>query len=55
MRHWKKLSERTHVCSSCGYTIDRDLAAAQVVLERGLAAVRHTVKMLTVACFPKGG
>ncbi|MEG4212914.1 transposase [Microcoleus sp. S13_B4] len=42
----KKLSERTHSCSSCGYTTDRDVAAAQVVLIRGLAAVGHTVKML---------
>lgn len=42
----KELSERTHSCSSCGYTTDRDVAAAQVVLIRGLAAVGHTVKML---------
>lgn len=42
----KELSERTHVCSNCGYTTDRDVAAAQVVLNRGLAAVGHTVKML---------
>ena len=41
----KKLSERTHNCSSCGYATDRDVAAAQVVLIRGLAAVGHTVKM----------
>lgn len=39
----KELSERTHVCSNCGYTTDRDVAAAQVVLVRGLAAVGHTV------------
>ncbi|MFB2918676.1 MULTISPECIES: zinc ribbon domain-containing protein [Aerosakkonema] len=42
----KELSERTHVCSNCGYTTDRDVAAAQVVLIRGLAAVGQTVKML---------
>jgi putative transposase len=42
----KDLSERTHSCSSCGYTTDRDVAAAQVVLLKGLAAVGHTVKML---------
>lgn len=42
----KELSERTHSCSNCGYTRDRDVAAAQVVLQRGLAAVGHTVKML---------
>ena len=43
----KELSERTHPCSSCNYTTDRDIAAAQVVLIRGLAAVGHTVKMLS--------
>ena len=43
----KQLSERTHSCSNCGYTTDRDVAAAQVVLIRGLAAVGHTVKMLS--------
>jgi putative transposase len=39
----KKLSERVHSCHNCGYTRDRDVvAAAQVVLIRGLAAVGHT-------------
>jgi len=38
----KQLSERTHSCSNCGYTTDRDVAAAQVVLIRGLVAVGHT-------------
>jgi len=38
----KQLDERTHSCSNCGYTTDRDVAAAQVVLIRGLAAVGHT-------------
>jgi putative transposase len=38
----KQLCERTHSCSNCGYTTDRDVAAAQVVLIRGLAAVGHT-------------
>jgi len=42
----KELSQRTHSCHNCGYTTDRDVAAAQVVLNRGLAAVGHTVKML---------
>ena len=34
----KELSERVHSCSKCGYTCDRDLAAAQVMLQyaRGL-------------------
>jgi putative transposase len=42
----KDLSERTHKCNSCGYTTDRDIAAAQVVLSRGLAAAGLSVKML---------
>ncbi|WP_333264267.1 MULTISPECIES: zinc ribbon domain-containing protein [unclassified Microcoleus] len=47
----KELSERIHSCSNCGYTTDRDVAAAQVVLIRGLAAVGHTVKMLSEGKF----
>ncbi|MBD2303644.1 RNA-guided endonuclease TnpB family protein [Nostoc sp. FACHB-190] len=47
----KELSQRTHACSNCGYTTDRDVAAAQVVLQRGLAAVGHTVKMLAEGKF----
>lgn len=42
----KDLSERVHACKNCGYITDRDVAAAQVVLTRGLAAVGQTVKML---------
>ncbi|ARV62132.1 transposase [Nostocales cyanobacterium HT-58-2] len=47
----KDLSERVHVCSNCGYTTDRDVAAAQVVLNRGCAAVGQTVKMLAEGKF----
>ncbi|HEY9709723.1 MAG TPA: transposase, partial [Oculatellaceae cyanobacterium] len=42
----KHLSELIYHCDRCGYTTDRDVAAAQVVMQRGLAAVGHTVKML---------
>ena len=35
----KDLSERVHVCENCGTLTDRDVAGAQVVLQRGLAAV----------------
>jgi putative transposase len=42
----KELSERVHCCGECGYITHRDVAAAQVVVQRGLAAVGHTVKML---------
>jgi putative transposase len=43
----KELDERVHSCEYCGYTTDRDVAASQIVLLRGLAAVGHTVKMLS--------
>jgi putative transposase len=43
----KDLSERVHQCSACGIVIDRDVAAAMVIKHRGLAAVGHTVKMLS--------
>ncbi len=42
----KELSERVHRCGQCGFETDRDTAAAMVVMQRGLAAVGHTVKML---------
>jgi len=47
----KLLSERVHSCGHCGYTTDRDVAAAQIVCIRGLAAVGHTVKMLSEGKF----
>ena len=40
----KDLSERVHSCPQCGYTTDRDVAAAQVVAQRGVRAVGHTVQ-----------
>lgn len=43
----KELSERVHQCSECNYCVDRDVAAAMIVKHRGLAAVGHTVKMLS--------
>ncbi|NEP48863.1 MAG: transposase [Moorea sp. SIO3C2] len=47
----KELSQRTHICSTCGYTTDRDVAAAQVVAIRGKPPVGHTVKMLAEGKF----
>ena len=44
----KKLPEdRVHSCSECGYITDRDVAAAQVVMQRGLnsVAVGRTVQV----------
>lgn len=35
----KELNERVHHCDECGYTTDRDVAAAQVVMQRGLVFV----------------
>lgn len=43
----KDLNQRVHSCPECGYQTDRDVAAAQVVVQRGLAAVGSTVKMLS--------
>ncbi|MEQ8753414.1 MAG: transposase [Coleofasciculus sp. G1-WW12-02] len=43
----KKLSQRVHKCQFCGYTCDRDVAAAKVVEIRGLQAVGHTVGKLS--------
>ncbi len=40
----KLLSERVHSCSECGYTTDRDVAAAQVVMQHGIVAVGRTVQ-----------
>lgn len=39
----KELSERVHKCSTCNYKTDRDVAAAQVVMQRGCTAVGQTV------------
>lgn len=39
----KELDVRVHHCLECGYTTDRDVAAAIVVEQRGLTAVGHTV------------
>jgi putative transposase len=32
----KTLADRVHVCPFCGYTVDRDVNAAQNILKRGL-------------------
>ncbi len=37
----KELSQRVHKCQTCGYETNRDVAAAQVVLQRGYTAVGH--------------
>ena len=44
----KELSSRVHSCPTCGYTTDRDVAAAQVVEQRGIREV--TVGRTVQAC-----
>ena len=43
----KSLSDRIHVCPHCEHREDRDVASAQVILNRGLKAVGHTVNHKT--------
>lgn len=40
----KDLSVRVHHCPECGYTTDRDVAAAQVIKERGITAAGQVVE-----------
>ncbi|KJH73185.1 RNA-guided endonuclease InsQ/TnpB family protein [Aliterella atlantica] len=42
----KDLRQRTHYCSNCGYTTNRDVAAAQVILQRGILAVGQPVSQI---------
>ncbi len=44
----KDLKDRIHVCQSCGYTTHRDVAAAQVVRNRGINALGRSVEQ--IAC-----
>ena len=39
----KDLKERTHSCPECGFTINRDVAAAMIIEQRGLTTVGQTV------------
>ncbi|XWK90262.1 MAG: hypothetical protein U7127_09485 [Phormidium sp.] len=38
----KTLATRIHSCPECGYTINRDVAASQVIRNRGINAVGQT-------------
>ncbi|WP_353735905.1 transposase [Okeania sp. SIO2F5] len=49
-RQKKKLSDRKHNCSNCSYQINRDVAAAKIIRNRGLIAVGHTAKEKRTAC-----
>ncbi len=39
----KTLDVRIHSCPECGYTTQRDIAASQVIRNRGVSTVGHTV------------
>jgi len=39
----KNLSQRVHSCHKCGYTTNRDVAAAQIIRNRGILAVGQPV------------
>jgi len=39
----KDLKERIHSCPECGFMINRDVAAAMIIEQRGLLAVGQTV------------
>lgn len=45
----KPLPEREHLCLECGYRTDRDQAAAEMVLCRGLELIKYdTMHLLLV-------
>lgn len=50
----KDLSVRIHDCPECQYTTDRDVAAAQVIVQRGMTAAGHVVSKLSVEGFGLG-
>ncbi len=45
---FKDLSVRVHSCPECKYTADRDVAAAQVIVQRGVSAAGQVVDKLPV-------
>ncbi|AFZ35388.1 transposase IS891/IS1136/IS1341 family [Stanieria cyanosphaera PCC 7437] len=51
----KLLSERTHNCPACGYTTNRDVAAAQVIRNKGLVAVGQPVNQNACGDVSSGG
>lgn len=46
----KELSQRVHSCSECGYTVHRDIAAAQIVRNRGISGVGRILENKENAC-----
>jgi putative transposase len=46
----KELSVRIHSCPECGYTVHRDVAAAQIVRNRGVSGVGRILDVKENAC-----
>ena len=46
----KELSIRIHSCPECGYTVHRDVAAAQIVRNRGISGVGRILENQENAC-----
>jgi putative transposase len=46
----KELKDRVHFCPECGYTTHRDVAAAQIVRNRGLSEVGRILDNKEIAC-----
>ena len=44
----KDLSDRLHACGECGYTTHRDVAAAQVIRNRGIAQLSGEGRFLDI-------
>ncbi|MGL5058436.1 MAG: zinc ribbon domain-containing protein, partial [Microcoleus sp.] len=42
----KNLSDRTHCCPHCGYTTHRDVAAAQIIRNRGVVQLSEGGRLL---------
>jgi len=49
----KTLEQRTHECRQCGYTNDRDVAAAQVMLSWGWEPTSLVVEREALLCHPR--
>ena len=46
----KELSVRIHSCPECGYTVHRDIAAAQIIRNRGISGVGRILDTKEIAC-----
>jgi putative transposase len=51
----KELSDRYHVCHECGYEVDRDIASAQEICNRGQETYRGTPEKQEIASQVKAG